>query len=391
MGKKNIKEFIYNVIATALPTLMLQLVILPIVGTRMNGDEYGLLLTIVAGVMLVAAGLGNVLNNVRMLTDSEYKKKQIFGDFGVMLALGTAVVFIFTLAMSKHYNVVHASNYILNIILGLTLFLKEYYIVRFWIDLDYLGILKTNALCVAGYVAGMGLFMLGASWQLIYIVGNMVASIYIFKIYGVPKTIFNKTELFVSSVKKCVALTIATILSRALVYVDRLMLYPLMGGNDVSIYYVSTLIGKTITMAVTPINGYLLSKLAKKEDFNKKDFLKILSASVVIGVISYIACIIVARPVLEIMYPQYVNESMKYVYITTAASVISALSVVISPVVMRFCNMNWQIVINGMCFVVYVLSAYVLLEKYQLFGFCIGSVVANVTSLMLMILVFLFT
>lgn len=70
--KSIIRQFIYNVIGTTLPTLVLQLLILPLVAKDMDGDTYGFVLAMVASVMMFSSGIGNVLNNIRMLSEDEY-------------------------------------------------------------------------------------------------------------------------------------------------------------------------------------------------------------------------------------------------------------------------------------------------------------------------------
>lgn len=384
-----IKQFLYNAMATTLPTMVLQLVVLPLIALKMDGNDYGLLLTIVAAVMMVAGGIGNVVNNVHMLMNNQYEEERVSGDYGIVFVLCTFVLSAFAVGISYVFNVVNISEQILIVVLTITMFAKEYYIVRFWIDLDYFGVLKCNVICVIGYIIGLASYWAGGNWQYIYILGNSLSFMYIIKMYGIPIDFFSKTLLFGQTVKRIVALTISTILTRSLQYVDRLLLYPLLGGEEVTIYYVSTLIGKTIAIALGPINSFLLSQLAKKEKIEKKSFGQILLVTFGIGIIAYLFCLVLARPILKILYAQWVGKSMRYVAVTTLTAVVSAMSLVISPIVLRFCNTNWQMVISGVCFCVYVTVSLVLLKIYGLMGFCVGGLVANIVSLFLMILIYL--
>ena len=70
---------------------------------------------------------------------------------------------------------------------------------------------------------------------------------------------------------------------------------------------------------------------------------------------------------------------------------LTAVSMVISPIVLRFCNVNWQIVINGLCFIIYVAGSLILLKFFGLMGFCVGGMLANMVSLCLMIVIYLCT
>lgn len=386
-----IRQFIYNIMATALPTIVLQLVILPLIAQKLNGDAYGLVLTIIATVMMFAAGIGNVLNNVRMLSDNEYKEKGLTGDFGILFIIGIAAVNIITIGSLWYYEVEGFMAYVLTLFLANAMFTKEYYIVRFWIDLDYFRILICNLICVAGYIVGLGIFWLGGEWQYTYIIGNVASLIYILKKYSISKPFWGKTTLLIQTSKMFCVLTISTILNRALQYVDRLLLYPMLGGEEVSVYYVSTLIGKTISIALGPVNTFLLSQLAKRKKMGKAAFWQVLGISTGLCAIAYCVCLFAVQPLLSILYPQWVEQSMHYVPITTVTAMLTAASMVISPIVLRFCNVNWQIVINGLCFIIYVAGSLILLNFFGLMGFCVGGMLANMVSLCLMIVIYLCT
>ena len=392
MGKlKIINQFMYNAVATALPTIILQLVVLPLIAQKMNGDDYGLALTMIAAVTMVAAAIGNVLNNVHMLSNSEYEQRNEAGDFGILITISLIITAMVSVAFSVYYGSSGIIQYILNLIFSMVLLIKEYYIVRFWIDLDYYGILKCNICCVVGYAIGAIICFLGGDWQYIYILGNAFGIVYIYRIYGLPNNFFAKTSLFKDVVHKSAILSVATILSRALQYADRMLLYSMLGGENVTVYYIATLIGKTISIALTPVNGFLLSQLAKKDSMSKNIFAKILAVTMAISIIGYVTCVILAKPFIGMLYPQWIETAMPYIRITTVTAMVSAASVVISPIVLRFCSMNWQIVLQGTCFVVYVVSSLLLLKYFGLIGFCFGGLIANTVLLMLMIIIYFLT
>lgn len=389
--KSIITQFIYNVIGTTLPTLMLQLVILPLTAKDMDGDTYGFVLAMVASVMMFSSGIGNVLNNIRMLSEDEYTACKSRGDFGLLFAANACVIVFVTSGILYYYDIHDAATYFLTLLMSVLVYAKDYYIVRFWIDLDYLGILVCNFICALGYAAGYGMFRLGASWQLIYIVGNLSSLLYTIWRYPIRTPLFVRTALFASMAKRYCALTAATLLGRSLQYIDRLLLYPLLGGEEVTIYYVATLIGKTISMALGPLNSFLLSQISKKNEMSRRLFGKLMLVTAVIGFLGYWICIVAAKPLLGLLYPQWIQQSMKYIYITTLTAIISAVSMVVNPIVLRFCNMNWQILINGICFAVYLSVSLILLNGFGLMGFCVGNMLANAIALILMVTIYLCT
>jgi len=173
-------------------------------------------------------------------------------------------------------------------------------------------------------------------FSLIYILKN---STLIYE--GMKKTIFFK-EIF----HKNIILFLASFMKNFTTYADKLILFPLLGATSVSIYYASTVLGKIIAMAVTPITGVMLSYLVKIERINLKTFIRALGLLMLLGIGGYIIVIFISKPVLMLLYPAWARESLKLVYVTTATVIVETIATVIRPVLIRFNNLSWQLIIN---------------------------------------------
>ena len=77
---------------------------------------------------------------------------------------------------------------------------------------------------------------------------------------------FVKTGLFSKVNGDVNRLVIATIISNMMNYADKLVLYPIIGGYAVSVYYTATILGKIIGMLTGPINSVILAtfQMARK-------------------------------------------------------------------------------------------------------------------------------
>lgn len=100
--RKIVLDMILNIVATAIPTIVLQLLILPALAWDMPDEKYGLLVTILAFLNVVPSTMGNVLNNIRLLYNNKYIEKKYEGDFNIILLLlmginiiGCRCIFIF--------------------------------------------------------------------------------------------------------------------------------------------------------------------------------------------------------------------------------------------------------------------------------------------------------
>ena len=157
----------------------------------------------------------------------------------------------------------------------------------------------------------------------------------------------------------------------------------------VSIYYSASLIGKLGGMVVSPINSVVLSYIVKIKEIKLKQFLFVLVVLFVLIVIGYFLSVLVAKPLLHILYAQWAAESMKYIPITTLTAMITIATTVLNPFILNWCHTKWQLVINITYLIAYLVLSFSLINLYGLYGFCIGFLFATIIKFVLMIFVFI--
>lgn len=384
--KKIFFDIILNIIATVIPLIVLQLIILPLLSRRINEDEYGMILTIISIATIIATSLGNALNNIRLISQNVYKENGKTGDFQILLLGEFFVGIIITIIAIGKYNI-DKTDYILVILMVLLWTAKEYYAVEFRINLDYTGIVISNVILVIGYMMGSCLYVIIGYWELIYVVGIFFSVGYIIIKSKIKFECLPISHLFRGTIVNLLILIAASLINNLLNYADRIIIYPLIGGTAVSIYYSSTLFGKLVSTAVSPINSVMLSYLSKKQLLQQTLILKVLLTSGFLGVIGYVVCRIIAYPALNILYPQWAEQSMEYVPITTLIAMVTMVTSTLTPFVLKFCAMKWQIVINASVLAVYLFSSVMLFKFYGLTGFCLGVLLSTIVKLIIMICV----
>ena len=197
-----------------------------------------------------------------------------------------------------------------------------------------------------------------------------------------------KTELFTRVNNDTNKLVIASVIGNMMNYADKLILYPIMGGYAVSIYYTATILGKIIGMLTGPINSVVLSYISRWDSDKKNILNKILIIGTALCIIGYIITLVIAKPIIGLLFKQWVDEVMCYIPITTINVLLLTLISIISPFVLKFCDMKWQIIINCLSVAVYFVAALVLWKLFGLTGFCIGTVIGTVTKLVIMLFVY---
>ena len=387
--RKVVFDMALNIVATAIPTFVLQLLILPNLAKFMSDDNYGLLVTVLAFLNVMPSTMGNVLNNIRLLYNENYVETNNEGDFNILLAILEGVNFLSVTVFLFYYD----SNLTLFTVLmtGITALLwlaREYFLVAFRLIINYRAILLCNVIMVGGYGIGYLLFLGTKVWQVIYISGLLCSLIYCFIRSRLWKEPFKITPLFKRTSTQGLLLLIAKILNRLLVYADKIIVFPVLGGALVSVYYAATVFGKVVSLMITPVNSVVLTYLAKA----KKKTDSMLKSALLVGIavcpVGYIVCVLISRPVLSILYPQYVDSAMNYIYLTTGTTVLYALISIVDPFIMKFFDMKWQIAINGGTVVVYLALGISFMIPWGLMGFCVGALLTNVLKLLFMIFIY---
>ena len=98
----------------------------------------------------------------------------------------------------------------------------------------------------------------------------------------------------------------------------------------------------------------------------------------------------ISKPLLNILYPQYVLKSMQIIKITTLSGILQIVISTINPFLLKFCGMKWQVRINIITLVCYFLISVVGLHTFGLWGFCMGVVFTNIIKIIVMISIFYF-
>jgi O-antigen/teichoic acid export membrane protein len=260
MKKKFLFDITLNVISSALPILVLQLLVLPLIAKQVGQDDYGLIISLVSVAYILSQPFGSVMNNLRLLKHEEYKKENIRGDFNYiiirLIILNLVFVIFATIIVSPVFSIL---NIVLMIVFSTLFLLQNYYIVEYRIHLNFWKILLLNILLVIGYVIGLAFFLKGLSWQVIYIVGLLFVLVFLFFKGNLIREPINKTKKFKETRKDFGILFGSVFLKSSIQHIDKIILLFLLGTSYVSIYYTATFPSKAIALLITPISMVMLS------------------------------------------------------------------------------------------------------------------------------------
>lgn len=388
-NKKIIFDIVLNISAAALPVAILQLFIYPQLAKIIGGHEFGLMLTVYSIWFMLPNSLGNVLNNIKLLRFQEYQENKVEGDFPVLLRfsayVGAVLVFVSIWLYYGSFSVIHV---FLGTVIGCLILLKAYLEVWFRIELNYSYVLLNNIILSLGFLVGYILFCHTYIWEFIFLFGYLFCCVYCIVKTPLLHEPCRKTILYHAVKTDFFNLIIASVIGNLTSYADKLILYPLMGGLAVSVYYTASILGKITSMLTGPINGVVLSYITRWDKGKANIFSKVLAIGLIISIFGYLVALFLARPILGLLFPQWLEPVMEIIPLTTFTVMLGVLSTILQPFVLKYCNLRWQTVISAIGSIIYFSSALLFWKFAGLKGFCIGTIIGVFVKLLMMIIIY---
>lgn len=380
-------DIMLNTLAMGISLIVLEIFIYPFLAKELSSETYGQMQTIVSLEYLIGATLGQALSTTRLVQQARYNREGLEGDFSVLALIALPSAVLITLIVCQvYFDDLDIISKILIGLFSISICAENYLEVGFRIELNYKKVLICRFLSCIGYMIGFFIFTFCLYWEFVFLVSFLLQIVYCIKRSKLLQEHKGCTPLFKHTGITYLALNISMCLSKALTYIDKLILYPVLGGYAVSVYFTATLMGKLVLKILEPINNVILSYLAKKTKISNNLWRTALLLGLIFCVIAYFGCLLISRPVLLLFYPQWTDSAMTLIPITTLILCISALTSILYPFSLKILKMSYQCLINGTCLIVYVIGLLLLVERFDLIGSCFALLISYLIKLIIMLI-----
>ncbi len=269
--KKISEDIIVNLIGTGIGLFVLQLIIYPLIALNLDSNSYGQMQAIISMIYMISGTLGGTSLTTRLVREYIYNEKKLKGDYNLISIICLMIIIIsIPLVLVVYGNEYKLVDKVLIVLIGIFNFTGNYLNVGFRLKINYKAIFISKLIGTGGYLIGFGLFYVTDKWQFVFIISFALETLFCIIKTDLFKEPFHWTKLICETNKTFINLGVANLLSRSLTYVDKLLLYPLLGGTAVSVYYTANIFGKLIIMTVEPITNVILSYLSKERTVSKK-------------------------------------------------------------------------------------------------------------------------
>ena len=376
-----------NLIGTGLPLVALQLIVYPIVARRIDADAYGRMQSLVSVIFLISGTLGGALSTTRLIHQYDYDEQGRVGDFSLLNVYSIGAVAVVTPIVIYFYlGEVDLYELILITVISVLNYAELYYEVGLRLKLNYRKIFINKLIGAIGYLIGFLIFRWTFDWHYIFISAYLLQTLYCIHSTELFREPVQKTEAFADTTRSYGNITLASAFNKSLTYFDKILLHPLLGGEAVSVYFAANIFGKLVVQVLEPITNVILSYLSKEKRVSRSVWGLTITVGGGFCVLMYLFCLLVSRFVLTILYPQFVDEAMKLIPISTLSLCISSFVNIIHPLALKTIKTNRQIIISGGGLACYVILALTMYRPYGLMGCCVALLISYAVKLSLILI-----
>ena len=374
--KKIFTDMIWSVSGLVLMNVTLQFMVYPFWEKKLGEDGLGNILYLLALMNIFAVSIGISVNYARITASSKGETKN--NVYMLVLAAASLLSFGAAILIGAFGGV--EMTLLEKILFGFVMCATMW---RYYADVEYKLFLKYKSYFVyylfisVGYGIGIGLFYLTGLWPLALLTGECFGLAFVLirgRIFR-PDGKTSGTEIM-TVVKISILLFAAEAISTLIFNADRIALKTVIDETAVTNYYLASLLGKTMALITTPLNGVIVGYLAKyKGELKFKLMNLITAAAVVVIALATLACTVGSYIIIPILYPDQFDNVKEFFVVTNLAQIFYFAANVITVVLLRFAKSRYQIYVNVAYALAFCAICVPLAAMYGFSAFCIGLLI----------------
>lgn len=381
-GKKLTTDILWSVSALVMMNGVLQIFVYPRLSSYFGTEAFGNVLYVMGILAIFAPSIGLSVNNTRLVQRCRADIEN--GDclLAIFLQLLPATL-IFLLVVRQYLAT--TGQLALAVILLIATTLRYYGDVEYRMTLRYKRYFLYYGFISVGYLAGVLLFGYTKDWLLVFTLGEIACGIYLLFRGSVYRPVRLSAQMR-PFVWHSVTLTCSYVLYNGVLNVDRILLQKLVGGSAVTVYYVASLLGKTLALLVGPLNGVVIGYLTKGRIVITRKVYALAAGMIALFSAGLYGAISVVTPwFARTFYGAVAEEIIKLAPVANLSQIACFSSSLLLTVMLTFCDEKWQLSIQGLYAVTFVLTSMLGARINGVAGFTMACLTVNVLRFILVV------
>lgn len=377
-AKSIVSDSALSIAALVIVNCIAQFLVYPVWSRAFDAEKYGNIIYVMSLMNTFSVSIGVAANYARMTESSKGVSHK--GDYNVVLLTFSPLVGILCYVLIRLSNLgMPTGDSALAAVLSVVTMWRYYADVEYRLSLNYKGYFLYYLTIGVGYLLGYGLFLMTKLWPLALIPGEMMGLLLVFARGDTFRgDAAHKSAFFLHNCKTILLLVLTNVINNAIFNGDRLLLQLMLNGAAVTLYYLASLVGKTMSLITTPLNSVIIGYLARyKGNIQKKTVHLIFLTTLVCIALGTGAAIIGSHILIRLLYPRNYADAKAYFLIANLTQVVYFISNIITTILLRFAKINRQLIIDTVYAVLFLLLCPTAAHFYGFPGFCTALLIVN--------------
>ncbi|GGI03678.1 capsular biosynthesis protein [Mammaliicoccus vitulinus] len=380
MSKRNfVIDSVKTIFSSLLIAFGLQMIAYPFLVNKLGSSEFGHILTIYTILTIATVVLGNTLNNIRLINMNTFKPNVIYSIFLKLLVISISIETVGLVLIIYFYFNLTITTILFLVVINLLMCIRIYSNVFYRMKLEYNKLLLISIAQFVGIGFGIFLFNLTNRWEFIFLFSEIFGLMYIIytlRNYFISLQVDKSNSLDIN--KDYLMLLGTNLLNNINLYLDRLILLPIVGGTAVTASYLATFIGKIIASFLYPINNVILSYISVNKIGNKfKQYMLVIFIGLILSLIVLSMCYPITILIVEHLYKQDSDSIKNIIIIGNMAILLGVISNMVQSLNIKYINMRIQTIFQVLFSIFYIVITTLVTYLFGIFGFFIATLIAN--------------
>ena len=378
--KALLNDSVWSIAGLVLMNVAAQFLVYPFWNKTFGSEKYGEIIYLLSLMNIVSNTLGGACNYARITLSAKGNTRN--ADYLTLLKASTAATVIFSAAVCVlNRDSLSAADQVCYILLNCLTLWRFYSDIEYRLHLNYKGYFLYYLVIGIGYSAGMLLVYAFRIWALALIPGELLGILLVRVKGSILKKDgeFSREELS-EPLKLFLLLSGSYFINYLIFNSDRILIKHTIGNAAVSIFYLSSLLGKTMSLITTPFNGVISGYLAR---FKGELRVKFMNAVTVISVLTAIAaagvCTVGSYIIIPILYPEDFEAAKDGFFICNLSQTFYFVSNIVAVVILRFSKSKFQVFMNVVYAAAFAAVCIPLSVVYRLDGFYAGLLITSLS------------
>lgn len=378
--KNFLSDIVLNMIGFGIYIVSQQILLLPLLAKMVNNDIYSSFVLYISILNVVCNVTGGELGNVRLVRDSEYKEKNIIGDFTRILVILSPIIALIVLPIFILYM---KYSLIGSILLTLTILMANvrlYSTCFYRLEKNFNKVIIQNVFYLIGIIMSLVVFYFYKNIYLLLFIPELISIFYAIRNSDLLKMKMKKTIEMMNTVKKSFQLGIVSLLTNLMDYFDKFLIYPMFGPTSVAVYYAVNSMSKIANLITNPMSSVILSWVSNTKEESSKN--KILKATLIANIPVLLLTTIITAPLtymaIKILYSQFLKDAIVLIVPIALTTAFSIAATLIKSVLLKYSNTNKLVGIYCVYFIIFIIFSYILSKSNGLFGFTIANLISRI-------------